>query len=119
MNQKVGKDFSKRTDANIKRHIRNQANHSFRKVRFYLWETTKNETLKQFHADLVELASRAVGGDRQEEWFWPMFKAHISNDKITEELLAETKSPQDAYEYAIRRGISQVGSKTRYIQQFD
>ena len=32
-----------------------------------------------------------------------MFRAHVSNEKIAEELLAETKSPRDAYKFAIRR----------------
>ena len=27
----------------------------------------------------------------------------MNNDKIAEELLAQTRTPQDAYEYAIRR----------------
>ena len=32
-----------------------------------------------------------------------MFTAHMHNEKIAEELLAEARSPQDTYEYAIRR----------------
>ena len=32
-----------------------------------------------------------------------MFTAHMQNEKIAEEILAQTRSPQDAYEYAIRR----------------
>ena len=32
-----------------------------------------------------------------------MFTAHMQNEKIAVEILAQTRSPQDAYEYAIRR----------------
>ena len=51
----------------------------------------------------MELASRADCGDREEEWAQDMFTAHMNNDKIAEELLAQTKTTQDAYEYAICR----------------
>ena len=59
--------------------------------------------MELFHADLVELAFRADFGDREDEWVGDVFMAYMSYEKIAEELLAETKSPQDAYEYAIRR----------------
>ena len=62
----------------------------------------KNETLEQFHADLVELASRADCGDREEEWVRNVFTAHMNNEKSTEELLAETITAQEAYACAIR-----------------
>ena len=32
-----------------------------------------------------------------------MFTAHMLNNKIVEDLLAETRRHQDAYEYAIRK----------------
>ena len=57
----------------------------------------KSKSLEQFHADLVELASRADCGDK-DEWFKGMFTAHMHNEKIAaEELLAQTRTPQDAY----------------------
>ena len=59
--------------------------------------------MELFHRYLVELASRADFGDREDEWVGNMFMAYMSYDKIAEELLAETKLPQDAYENAIRR----------------
>ena len=58
----------------------------------------KTESLEQFHSDLVELASRADCGDRKDEWVRDMFTAHMNNDKIAEDLLAQTRTPQDAYE---------------------
>ena len=41
-----------------------------------------------------------------------MFTAHMNNEKIAEELLAETRTPQEAYEYAIRREKGIEHSKT-------
>ena len=46
-----------------------------------------------------------------------MFTAHMYNKKITEELLGETKTPQEAYEYAIRRKKGIEHSKTMNISQ--
>ena len=76
---------------------------AYEKYIFMCRKQWNNETLERFHADSVELASLADYGDREDEWFRYMFTAHMSNEKIAEELLAETRSPQDAYEYAIRR----------------
>ena len=39
----------------------------------------------------MELASRADWGDREDEWVRDVFIAHMHNDKITEELLSETR----------------------------
>ena len=63
---------------------------------------TKTNTTEKA-SDLVELASRADCGDREDEWVRELFTAHMNSDKIAEKLLAQTRSPQDAYEYAIRR----------------
>ena len=52
---------------------------------------------------IYELASRADCGDREDEWVRDLFTAHMINEKIAEKLLAETRTPQEAYEYAIRR----------------
>ena len=71
-----------------------------------------NETLEQFHEDLVEIASRADCGDKENERVRDMFTAHMNNEKIAEELLAETRTPQEAYEYAIRREKGIEHSKT-------
>ena len=55
--------------------------------------------LEYFHADLVEIDC----GNQEDECVCDMFTAHMSNKKIAEELLAETRSPIDAYNNAIRR----------------
>ena len=76
---------------------------AFEKYNFICRKQKKLESLEQFHADLVELASRADCGDREDEWISYIFTAYMSNEKIAEEVLAQTRSPQEAYEYAIRR----------------
>ena len=85
---------------------------AFERYIFICRKQRKNETLKQFHADLVELASRADCGDKEDEGVCDMFTAHMKNEKNAEELLAETRIPQQAYEYAIRRGKGIEHSKT-------
>ena len=75
----------------------------FERYNFICRKQKKAEGLEQSHADLVELASRADCGDRESEWVRDMITAHLNNEKIAEELLTQTRSPQEAYEYAIRR----------------
>ena len=75
---------------------------AFETYNFIYRKQKKTENLEQFHADLVELASRADCGDREDEWVPDMFTAHMKIENIAEELLAQTRSPKVAYEYAIR-----------------
>ena len=74
---------------------------AFERYNFKCRKQTKAESLEQFHADLVQLASRADCGDRESEWVRDMFTAHMNIEKIAEDLLAQTRNPQEAYEYAI------------------
>ena len=76
---------------------------AFERYNFICRKQKKTESLEQYHLDLVELALRADCGDREDEWVRDMFTAHMNNDKIADELLAQTRSPQDAYEFTIRR----------------
>ena len=78
-------------------------------------KTKKTESLEKFPADLVELASRTDCGDRESEWVRDMFIAHMNNEKIAKELLAQTRTPEEAYEYAIRREKGIEHSRTRKI----
>ena len=50
----------------------------------------------------MDLASRADFGDKEDEWVCDMFTAHMKIERIAKELLAETRTPQEAYQYAIR-----------------
>ena len=76
---------------------------AFERYIFICRKQKKTESLGQFHSDLVELASRADCGDREDEWVRDLLTAYTNSDKIAEELLAQTRSPQDAFEYAVRR----------------
>ena len=64
------------------------------------------------------MASRADCGDREDEWVRDMFTAHMQNEKIAKELLAQTRSPQDAYEYPICREKGIEHSRTMKTNQF-
>ena len=91
---------------------------AFERYNFICRKQTKAESLEQFHSDLVELASRADCGDREDEWVRDMLTAHMNNEKIAEELLAQTRSPQDAYEHAIRRENGIEHSRTMKTNLF-
>ena len=91
---------------------------AFERYNFICRKQKKTESLEQFHSNLVELASRADCGDREDDWVRDMFNAHMNNDKIAEELLAQTRTPQDAYEYAIRREKGIEHSRTMKTNPF-
>ena len=91
---------------------------AFERYNFIHRKQKKTESLEKFHSNLVELASRADCGDREDEWVRDMFAAHMNNDSIAEELLAQTRSPQDAYEYAIRREKGIEHSRTMQTNPF-
>ena len=91
---------------------------AFERYNFICSEQKKTESLEQFYADLVELASWADCGDREDEWVRDMFTAHMHNEKYAEELLAQTRTPLDAYEYAIRREKGIEHSRTMKISPF-
>ena len=59
-------------------------NVAFKRYNFICRKQKKSQSLELFHADLVELASRADCGDREDEWVRDMFTAHMSNEKIAE-----------------------------------
>ena len=109
---------NKRANYDSSRLTRNNQNGRVRKIQLYLRKQKKTESLEQFHADLVELASRADCRDKEDEWVRDMFTAHMQNEKIAEELLAQTKSTQYAYEYAKRREKGIEHSRTMKINPF-
>ena len=51
---------------------------AFEKYNFICRKQKKTESLEQFHADLVELASRADFGDREDEWVRDMFNSTLA-----------------------------------------
>ena len=55
-----------------------------------------------------------------------MFTAHMNNEKIAEDLIAETRSPQDSYQYATSRekGIelrkkTEQKNRSKTLQEID
>ena len=91
---------------------------AFERYNFICTKQKKTDSLEQIHADLVELAFGANCVDREDELVRDMFTAHMHNQKIAEELLAEARNPQDAYEYAIRREKGIGNSRTININPF-
>ena len=91
---------------------------AFERYIFICRKQKKTESLEQFHADLVELASRVDCGDREDEWVPDMFTAHMQMENIAEELLAQTRSPKNAYEHAIRREKVIKHSRTMKTNSF-
>ena len=57
---------------------------AFERYKFICRKQRKTESLEQFHADLVKLASRADCGDRKDESVRDMFTVHMHNHKIAE-----------------------------------
>ena len=51
----------------------------------------------------MELASRADCRHPEDDWVRDMFTAHMHIEKIAGEILAETRNPEDAHNYGIRR----------------
>ena len=88
---------------------------AFERYNFICRKHKKSESLEQFHANLVELASRADCGDRESEWVRDLFTDHMNNEKIAMELLAQARTPQEAYKYAIRREKGTEHSRTMKV----
>ena len=63
---------------------------AFERYNFICRQQRKNESLEQFQAYQVELASRVVSGDRDEERVRDRITAHLYQEETPEELLAET-----------------------------
>ena len=65
---------------------------AIKRYNFICRKQRKNDTLENFHADLVGLASRADCGDQEDEWARDMFTAHMDNETIAEDMLTETRT---------------------------
>ena len=63
---------------------------AFQRYGFICRVQKKNESLEQFHAEVVELASKADCGDKEDEKVRDRFTAHLLNENLSEELLVET-----------------------------
>ena len=54
---------------------------AFKRYNFICRKQKKAESVEQLHADLVELASGADCGDREDEWVRDMFTDHMHDKK--------------------------------------
>ena len=88
------------------------------RLNFIFRKQKKAESLEKFQEEFGELASQADCGDREDGCVRDMFNAHMHNGKIAEERLAETRSPQGAQEYAIRREKGIKHSRTLMTNPF-
>ena len=105
-------DNYKKIHAHTRRYFFLKRTLAFDRYNFISQKERKKETLEKFHANLVELAPRTDCGDREDERVCDMFTAEMSKEKIAEELLTETRSPQEAYEFAVEREKGIQRSKT-------
>ena len=60
----------------------------------------KDESLEQFHANLVELASHADCSYREDEWVLDMITSHMKKGKKAEEFLIQTKFRNKGIEHS-------------------
>ena len=70
----------------------------------------KTESLEEFHCGLTELVVKGNfkctacnDGGLESEIVRDLFTANMSNDEVQKDLLAETKTPEQALDYAVRR----------------
>ena len=85
-------------------------NVTFDRYEAFTRKQNKTETLKQFHCGLTELVIKGNfkcpncnDNTLETEIIRGLFTANMTNDEVQKDLLAETKTPDQAFEYAIRR----------------
>ena len=85
-------------------------NVTFDRYEAFTRKQNKTETLEQFHCGLTELVIKGNfkcpncnDNTLETEIIRDLFTANMTNDEVQKDLLAETKTPDQAFEYAIRR----------------
>ena len=85
-------------------------NVTFDRYEAFTRKQNKTETLEQFHCGLTELVIKGNfkcpncnNNTLETEIIRDLFTANMTNDEVQKDLLAETKTPEQAFEYAIRR----------------
>ena len=90
---------NKTSNYDSRRHLRDSQNCPVREIQHHLQKTKENGKSGTVSRNLVvALVSRADCGDREDEWVREIFFAHMQIKKIARKLLAQKRSPQDAYE---------------------
>ena len=87
-----------------------ERNVTFDRYEAFTCKQAKTESLKEFHCGLTELVVKVNfkctacnDGGLESETIRDLLTANMSNGKVQKELLAETKTPKQALDYAIRR----------------
>ena len=94
----------------LKRLFVKERNVTFVRNEAFTRKQGKTESLEQYHCGLTELVVKGKfkcvncnDGRLETEIIRDLFTANKSNDEMQEDLLAETKTPEQALDYAIRR----------------
>ena len=85
-------------------------NVTFDRYKAFTRKQNKTETLEQFHCRLTELVIKGNfkypncnNNNLETEIIRDLFTANMTNDEVQKDLLAETKTPAQAFKYAIRK----------------
>ena len=108
-----------------------ERNVTFDRYEAFTRKQGKTETLEEFHCGLTELVVKGNfkctacnDGGLESEIIRDLFTAHMTNDEVQKDLLAETKTPDQALDYAVRRDkglenqvhIRKQGSSNRHTR---
>ena len=96
--------------ARLTRLFVKERNVTFDRYETFTRKQGKTETLEEFHCGLTELVVKGNftctacnDGGLESEIIRDLFTANMTNDEVQKDLLAETKTPDQALNYAIRR----------------
>ena len=94
----------------LKRLFVKERNVTFDRYEAFTRKQGKTETFEQYHCNLTELVVKGNikcmncnDGRLGTEIIRDLFTSNMSNDEVQKDLLAETKTPDQALQYAIRR----------------
>ena len=94
----------------LKRLFVKERNVTFDRYEAFTRKQGKTESLEQYHCGLTELVVKGNfkcvncnDGRLETEIIRDLFIANMSNDEVQKDLLAETKTPEQTLDYAIRR----------------
>ena len=94
----------------LKRLFIKERNVTFDRYEAFTRKQGKTESLEQYHCGLTELVVKGNfkcvncnDGRLKTEIIGELFTANMSNDEVQKDLLAETKTPEQALDYVIRR----------------
>ena len=93
----------------LRRLFVKEQNVTFDRYEAFTRKQGKTESLEEFHCGLTELVVKGnfkctacKDGGLESEIIRDLFTANMSNDEVQKDLLAETKPPEQALDYAVR-----------------